>query len=283
MHLIPLVVLSALLASPVFSSPIKTNDDVKILLSREALAEIPHFNITKRHDPGHHREIGITPRGLLSHLHTNYAHRNFIRDVIVDDNNRTFTTYDIPDDLMDHAVSTYPLHKRHASIVKDRVLRKRAEIIPEPFGPLEKRELERRSSVELSSVIITKLCNAGKKVVNDLYDGALGFFCVMHNEAIRFMIEGNGSGPSPYTSYGPWNYADGGEGDMVFTYGKGQGFPWAWTAFTCKPILGRLENCAGVGLADGGALSTQSKNGNGAFHYGVDIGDISKGQPFESG
>ncbi|RVD80838.1 uncharacterized protein DFL_008725 [Arthrobotrys flagrans] len=278
MHPLLLAVLSAL-ASQALAGPLDTG----ILLSRDALAEIPEYNVSKRHDPFHHEEIGITGRDLLNHLHENYSHRNFIREIKSTPDNKTFTAYEIPDDLMDIAIRSFPLRKRHANIVKmkKRALAKRSE--PILFGPQDRRDLGKRSGTEgLSNFKYESYCEGGKKVTNDVYLSAMNFFCLQHNDYLRDFLSSGGAQPPSYCRAGPYPLADGGEGDFVFHYAKDEAFPWYNMAYTCKQLT-QLVDCAQEGFTTGGTIHTISKVGNGNVRYAINPGDTSSGQPFDSG
>ncbi|KAK6357246.1 hypothetical protein TWF718_001567 [Orbilia javanica] len=279
-HLLALAVLSTL-ASQGLAGPIDINTN-GILLSREALAEIPAYNISKRFDPKHHDEIGIGARDLLDHLNENYAHHNFVREASAP-GNKTIRSYHIPNDLMDLAIRSFPLHKRHDNIVKKRELKKRSE--PAPFGPLERHGLAKRSGGGdgSTSFIIKRVCGGGQRMKNEDFNAAVGIVCSQHNDYLRDFFASGAAEPPAYISFGPVALIDEQQiGDVTFSFGRDDSFPWVSVGYSCRRLT-RLNNCAGEGITNGGSVITTSKNGYGSFYYAIIPGDVITGQPFNTG
>ncbi|KAK6363110.1 hypothetical protein TWF730_000555 [Orbilia blumenaviensis] len=266
MHFLLLATLSALASRSVCSPT---------LLTREALAEIPEYDIARRHDTSHHEEIGVPTSALLDHLHENYSHRKFIRDVKTYPGNITATSYDIPDELMDLAIRSYPMHKRHANVLKKRAsdLKKRADL----SAPLQKRGGVTNAHYE-------RICGGPAYFITAaVLFQAVRFFCTQHNDYLRDFFVNGGSEPPAYTRFGPWALVDNKQADMVFGFAHTQGFPWINMAFACTGLKD-LQGCGGnQGQSTGGTIGAISRQGDGNYHYSLLIGDTSTAQPFDSG
>ncbi|KAK6536336.1 hypothetical protein TWF281_000575 [Arthrobotrys megalospora] len=236
MQLIALAILAALVPQTL-SSP----------LSNLQLADIPEYNVSRRHDPKHHEEIGIPGRDLLNHLHENYSHRKFIKKREKIPYNMTKVVYDIPDDLMDLAIRSYPLHKRHENVLKRRSLQKRVIEEPAFIGPLKAQHAK------------------------PLFIAVVRFLCAEFNDYLRDMMVSGGPSTPNYMTCGPVNGPDGQQGDAILSHYRDKTFPPGNEYMTCTSLM-ELSNCAGGGNANGGQIGEISRTGDGKSIFDLGVG-----------
>ncbi|KAF3942128.1 hypothetical protein ABW19_dt0206138 [Dactylella cylindrospora] len=222
----------------------------------------PKAYLQKR-DLGHIESIGIPFPHLVRHISDNFPDHNVVAEHKTDPTtNQTLVRYDIPDDMWNSAIKSFPLHKRQANLA-------RRSLLPPPEGtqgPAAK--LTKRVGVTAYRTI--RECNGEKHTVmtNERFHAATQFYCSNFDDYIKIWMESGGPSPPGNTLFGPWSTGFDSKTDIYWAFYRDASFPWDKIFLMCRDMIGSLENCRPEGSA-GGKAGFDSKLGEGRVTWEV--------------